>query len=123
MYRTNCQRWGSGSFDQTGIFFRTTPLVNSQKRVPGVALWTSLTTRLGAFGEPSADLPWHSAQCCSNKMAPAATACGSFSNGFRRVRALSGAFFNFAEMGGTYSGAAAPRGVVGMRTSAPDTGK
>src|SRR2546429_5781020 len=78
------------------IFFRTTPLVNNQKRAPGVALWTSGTRRLGAFGEPSAELPWHSAQCCSNRMAPAATASGSFSRGFRRFRAFSGAFCNSA---------------------------
>jgi hypothetical protein len=37
MYRTNCQRRGSGSFDQTGIPFRTTPFVKIQKIAPGVA--------------------------------------------------------------------------------------
>jgi hypothetical protein len=37
MYRTSCQRCGSGSFDQTGIPFRTTPFVNIQKIAPGVA--------------------------------------------------------------------------------------
>jgi len=37
MYLTNCQRCGSGSFDQTGIFFRTTPFVNNQKIAPGGA--------------------------------------------------------------------------------------
>src|SRR2546429_9857415 len=85
MYRTSCQRWGSGSFDQTGIFFFSTPLVNNQKRAPGVALWTSGTRRLGAFGEPSAELPWHSAQCCSNRDRKSVVSGKSVDLGGRRI--------------------------------------
>lgn len=54
MYVTSCQRWGSGSFDQTGIPRRTTPLVRIQKIVPGVACCTSSACKLGAFLLPSA---------------------------------------------------------------------
>src|SRR5436190_4805518 len=59
--RTTCHRCGSGNFDHTGIPFRTTPFVNNQNKVPGVAFCTSGTRKLGAFFPPSACAPWHSA--------------------------------------------------------------
>src|SRR5260370_41799219 len=71
---------------------RTTPLVKIQNTAPGGALWTSIARKLGAFFPPSADSPWHSAQCCSNKFFPAATASGFCSKGLRFARAFSGAF-------------------------------
>src|SRR6266403_937611 len=92
MYETSCQRCGSGNFDHTGMPRRTTPLVRIQNTAPGVALWTSIARKLGAFFPPSADSPWHSAQCCSNKFFPAATASGFCSKGLRFARAFSGAF-------------------------------
>src|SRR5882762_11264113 len=92
MYETSCQRCGSGNFDQTGMPRRTTPLVKIQNTAPGGALWTSIARKLGAFFPPSADSPWHSAQCCSNRFFPAATASGFCSKGLRFARAFSGAF-------------------------------
>src|SRR5712672_1896146 len=92
MYETSCQRCGSGNFDHTGMPRRTTPLVRIQNTAPGAALWTSIARKLGAFFPPSADSPWHSAQCCSNKFFPAATASGFWSKGLRFARAFSGAF-------------------------------
>src|SRR5215471_4014971 len=54
---TSCQRCGSGSLDQTGIPRRTTPLVSSQNRAPGLACCTSSERRLGPFLPPSAVAP------------------------------------------------------------------
>src|SRR5712675_2151832 len=92
MYETSCQRCGSGNLDHTGMPRRTTPLVKIQNTAPGGAPWTSIARKLGAFFPPSADSPWHSAQCCSNKFFPAATASGFCSKGLRFARAFSGAF-------------------------------
>jgi hypothetical protein len=55
--RTNCHRCGSGNLDHAGIFFLTTPFVNNQKSVPGVAFWTSETRKLGPFLPPLASSP------------------------------------------------------------------
>src|SRR6267154_4095787 len=92
MYETSCQRCGSGNFDHTGMPRRTTPLVKIQNTAPGAAFWTSTARKLGAFFPPSANSPWHSAQCCSNKFFPAAIASGFCSKGLRFARAFSGAF-------------------------------
>src|SRR5713101_6509658 len=92
MYETSCQRCGSGNLDHTGMPRRTTPLVRIQNTAPGVALWISTARKLGAFFPPSANSPWHSAQCCAKIFFPAATASGFCSKGLRFKRAFSGAF-------------------------------
>ena len=87
---TICQRWGSGSFDQTGMPCRTTPLVTIQKSVPDDACRTSGRNRLGARLVPPAFSPWHSAQCRSKSFPPAIASRALPSKGFRRVLAESG---------------------------------
>ena len=57
MKLTSCQRCGSGSFDQTGIPFRTTPFVRIQKIAPGSAFRISTARKLGPFLPPSAESP------------------------------------------------------------------
>ena len=54
---TICQRCCSGSFDQTGMPRRTTPLVSIQNSVPDVACCTSSRSKPGPFLVPPAFLP------------------------------------------------------------------
>ena len=53
---TICQRWGSGSLDQSGMPRRTTPLVRIQN---------SFLQQTCPLFVPPAFIPWNSAQCCS----------------------------------------------------------
>src|SRR5258708_18396412 len=102
----NCHRCGSGNFDQTGIPFRTTPLVRIQNSDPGGASCTSFARKLGAFLLPKAFSPWHSAQCSSNKTFPAGIASLSVASGFAFARYFAGAFSSsvYTEAGSVFSG-------------------
>ncbi len=101
---TICQRCASGSFDQAGIPWRTTPLVKIQKISPGVACCTPPARRLGPLLEPPADSPWHSAQCCPKSFCPAVAASGSLSSGLRLFRSFSGTLASTTSTGSSFRG-------------------